>query len=302
MQGRGDVELEAQGGQGASIGAKTRHYSPCLGVLKGLYSSLPEAERRLADTLLSEPERVPISSITEVARRGGVAVSTVMRLCGKLGYSGFPEMKIALALELSNPERGVGIPEPVHRDDDAAAVSRKVLHGGAQNLTDTIALLDPGELERAARALSVARRVELYAQGPVTGAVGYVLQSRLLLAGIPSTVHTHVGYQHISAELMGGEDVAVGLSQSGETEPIVRALGGAAEMGATTVCVTNTPRSSLEREAQIRLLAATSQAGLASHRPGSLVAMVGVVEALFTLALVLKQPHQDAKREEEIGR
>lgn len=266
-------------------------YPPCLATLRGLYPSLTGAERRVADYVFANPDRVLLSSNAEVARTSGTGVGTLARLCTKLGYSGFPDMKIALAVELFNPEGDAAehaAVEPIRKDDDAPAVVKKVLQAGMRNLADTAVLLDPGQVEDAASAIVVARRVELYAQGPGTGSVAHIFQSRFLLVGVSCAVHTHVGYQYMSAGLLGEGDVAVGLSQSGETEPVVRALRAARTAGATTVAITNTPRSAITEEADVCLLSASGQAGPASHRSGSYVAMLSVIEALHACSLLLK--------------
>lgn len=255
-------------------------------MLEAILPQLPEAERRVADHLLRDPEQVLLSPITRLAAESGVAPSTVVRLCGRLGVSGFQELKIALAVETV----GLGRlhPEAGDEPDGAASVIRRTIELTIENLSSTAGLLDPGALDRVGRAIVSARRIEIYAQGPATGAIAHILQTWLLLGGIPSTVHTYVGFQHLSAGLLAQGDLAIAISQSGETEPVVRALGAARQAGATTVCITNTPLSSVTREAEVCLLAASHSAGPASHRPASLASMLAVVEAVNSFALLLR--------------
>lgn len=267
----------------------------CLALLRAAYPRLPDAERRVADHVLARPEQVLLAPITRVAADAGVAVSTVTRLCARLGLGGFQEMKVGLAVELFSTDAGGTT--LIDAGDDAATVVEKTVEASRQNLAATRALLAPAVLEAAAHALVAARRIEMFAQGPVTSAIAQVFQARLLLAGIPSAMHGHVGYQHLAAGLLGAGDVAVGLSQSGETEPVVRALAAARAAGATTVCVTTAPSSPLTREADLCLLAAAQRVGPVSHRPGSVVSMLAVLEALQSLALLVKYRLRDRKEE-----
>lgn len=269
----------------ASAPARSRH-SPCLATLRGAYPALTEAERRVADFVLNDPDLALHSSITQVAQASGVGLSTVSRLSTKLGYAGFPDMKIALAVELLNPDHGM--PEPVGAGDDAAMVARKVLRYGAQNLLDTAALLDPGELERAARAVAQARRVELYAVGIVSGAIARSADARIRLLQTPCAAVIDQYEHERAAALLGPGDVAVGISYSGDTEEVVRALRIAREVGATTICLTKGSRSPLAEQADLRLLVASHDAGRWGNQAASRVAMLGVVEALYAVAVLVK--------------
>lgn len=266
--------------------AATDHRLPCLVTLRGLYPALTDAERRVADWILADPNLCLHSSITIVAAASGVGVSTVSRLSAKLGYDSFPDMKIALAVELLNPERS-GL-ETVNADDDAAAVAGKVLRAAARNLEETAVLLDPAALERAAAVITRARRIELYAVGILTGSVVRHAEGRLRLLQIPCAAVTEKWEHGVCAALLGPGDVAIGLSYSGDTEDVANALTVAAANGAATICLTKAPRSLVAEAAQIRLFVASQETGRWGDSIASRLALLGVVEALYASALVLR--------------
>lgn len=293
--GEGTTDAAAANEAQRAVGAG---YSPCLATLRGLYAGLPEAERRVADRVLEDPDQVLASSIGDLAREGGVAVSTVTRLCSKLGYSGFPAMKIALAVEIFNPEYEA--PEPVREADGAGAVAGKVLRFGAQGLIDTAELLDPRELARAAEAISGARRVELYGSGHMTGSVARMAYSRLLVASVPCSLLLDPDLHDASAALLGEGDVAIGFSKSGKRRPLVDVLSTARASGAETVAITATPGSPLAEAAGVALTAASRETWVWGHAAMSVLPMVGVVEALYAYVLQLKYRRQVAARPEEI--
>ena len=62
--------------------------------IRSLYSSLPKAERNVADFIQQNPERAPHRSVHEFARAGGVSVASVSRFVRKLGFSDFKEFKM----------------------------------------------------------------------------------------------------------------------------------------------------------------------------------------------------------------
>lgn len=69
------------------------------------YPSLSPAERQAADFILSDPDAVPHLSIKQIAARAGVSMPTVTRLVRRAGYSGFTELRIALAGSFTKTNR-----------------------------------------------------------------------------------------------------------------------------------------------------------------------------------------------------
>lgn len=283
------------GARGWSLGESVSGYSPCLATLRGLYPDLPDAEKRVAQRVLEAPDQVLASSITELAREGSVAVSTVTRLCAKLGYSGFPEMKIALAVEIFNPEYEA--PQPMREEDGAAELARKVLRLGAQGLLDTAELLDPAELARAAGAVAGAGRVEIYGSGHMTGSVARMAYSRLLVAGVPCALLLDPDLHEASAALLGEGDVVIGFSKSGSRKALVDVLGTANTSGAATIAVTGAPGSALAGEADVALTAASRETWVWGHAAMSVLPMSGVVEALYVCVLQLKHRQRVSRTE-----
>lgn len=57
--------------------------------LRGLYTSLKAALRKVADVVLARPELAIYASVNEVAAAAGVSEATVMRLCRLRGSGAF---------------------------------------------------------------------------------------------------------------------------------------------------------------------------------------------------------------------
>lgn len=63
--------------------------------IKSLTSIFSEKEKRIAEFILNEPEKVIRGTINQVATEIDLADSTVFRFCKRLGYNGFQDLKIA---------------------------------------------------------------------------------------------------------------------------------------------------------------------------------------------------------------
>jgi DNA-binding MurR/RpiR family transcriptional regulator len=264
--------------------------APCLTLLRGRYRDLTETERRVADFLLASPALALQMSVSEVAQASSVSSATVTRLSVKLGYSGFPALKIALAVELLNPQ--VGALEEIGEADDDAVVTEKVLRFGVQNLMDTATLLDPRAVGQAAAAMLAARRVELYALGAPAVAITDILRARLLVVGVSAIGFSDSRQLAASASLLRPGDVALGLSPSGKAEPVVEGLGLAQANGATTICITSVPESPVTRVAQIQLLTAFREAWYWGNSAASHLTALAVIDTLYAATLLRKHRAQ----------
>jgi DNA-binding MurR/RpiR family transcriptional regulator len=284
------VEESSVDPEGVSPAADHRaiaeRYPPCLGRLRGLLAQLGEAERRAALWILTHPEEALRYSVNDLARQSGVGVGTVARLCGRLGYPGFADLRIALAVEMLNP--GFRTLDKVESGDDAASVIRKVTQFGAQILTDTAALLDAGALDEAAAAVAKADRIAFYAGGGYTSPIAILAQSRFLVLDVLAAAYVGEWDQAASARLLGPGDVAIGLSYTGAAPDVVDALRLAGAGGATTVAVTNTPGSPVGAVARLCLLAGSPEGWSWAHPALSRVGMLAVLDALYACALFRK--------------
>ncbi|MGE5598896.1 MAG: MurR/RpiR family transcriptional regulator, partial [Bacteroidota bacterium] len=75
-------------------------------------------------------------------------------------------------------------------------------------------------------------------------------------------------------------DVVIGVSHTGVTEGVIRAVARARARGIRTVCLTNTPGSPLAGAAEITLLTSVSSPRLISDVGVSRVAQAAMLDAL----------------------
>ena len=272
------------------LGVANERSTPCLVLLRGAYPQLTDAERRVADYVLAQPNVTLRSSLIQVAQASGAGSGTVTRMCAKLGYSGFAEMKVALAAQFLNPDYDTL--SPLRAEDDAATIAQKVMRSGMQSLADTIALLDARELARASDVILQARRIDVYAEGVFSGVIAQHAHARLLLLDLPCALTTVPWQIPVIANQLRSGDVAIAISHSGVTESVVDATRNARDVGAITICLTSHPHSPLVHAAAIHLFAASQDTGEWGHPTVSRLALYGVVEALYAAVLLRKYRDQ----------
>jgi DNA-binding MurR/RpiR family transcriptional regulator len=222
--------------------------------IRSLAERLIPSERRVADVLLAQPEAVLGWSVADLARVAETSTATVVRACKSLGFSGYPQMRMALARELPDVRSGAGQHE---QSDSPPAVAASVFSTAIDSLRLGIDMLDDDQLQRAVDALTDARRLLFVG----TGASAAPVQDaalRFICAGRPTEAPADVVTQQLTARLLGPEDACLAVSHSGANGPTLTAALAARAAGAVTIGITSYPSSALVDAVDIPLVVGTA--------------------------------------------
>jgi len=252
--------------------------------VRGLLPDLAPSERRVGEAVLADPAGVAGQTITSLARACLTSETTVMRFCRQLGFPGYPELRLALAAEAAmqaGEELGARVAgSDIAPTDDLAQVVAKIAYADAHAVKETGDQLDIVTLEKVVAALVRARRVDVYGVG-ASGFVAADLQQKLHRIGRTAFAWSDPHMALSSAALLRPGDVAVGISHTGTTIDTVDALAEARRHGATTVGITNFPRSPLAQTADLVLTTAARETTFRSGSMASRLAQLTVVDCMF---------------------
>ncbi|HZY07265.1 MAG TPA: hypothetical protein VFE69_05950, partial [Ilumatobacteraceae bacterium] len=68
-------------------------------------TSLTNAERRVAEVVLANPQLVAFGTVADLAESAGSGAATVVRLATKLGFEGFSALQASIQQDLANQLR-----------------------------------------------------------------------------------------------------------------------------------------------------------------------------------------------------
>lgn len=249
--------------------------------IRGRMEDLQPAFRRIAEVILQDPRAASSLTIGGLAREAGCSEATVVRLTHELGYAGYRELRMRLAEETAVArERETAYEGDVDPEDDLAAVVGKIAAADTRAVRDTADILDLEVLAEAAGAISGARRIAAFGAG-ASGLAAGDLHAKLSRVGLMSSVHTDAHDALPAAALLQEQDVAVGISHTGRTEEVLAALQVAAEGGARTIAITNSPASPLAAAADMVLMTAAHESAFRSGATASRIAQLTVVDCVF---------------------
>ncbi|WP_047870159.1 MurR/RpiR family transcriptional regulator [Nocardiopsis sp. RV163] len=251
--------------------------------IRSLLPSLAPAERRVAQHVVDDPERAAASSITQLAKDCATSEATVIRFCRTIDFSGYRELRLALATEAGQARGARGaapeLSSDINPDDTLVTVVQKIAYTDARAVEETGAALDVEVLRTVIDTMAGARRVDVYGVG-ASAFVGADLQQKLHRIGLTSFAWSDAHVMLTSAALLDERDVAIGISHSGATIDTVQALTEAGRRGARTVAVTNFPRSPIGFADHV-LTTAARETTFRSGATASRLAQLTVVDCLF---------------------
>ena len=226
------------------------------------YADLRRSEKLAADYVLEHMEQIPDLSIDRLAHNAGVSQPTVLRMLRSAGFSGYRDFCYRLVAELAKkagtgegekgPMYGYTLDKSTPLEEipfNMAATTQKMLEETIKNFSGKI-------YQKTVEALANARLIDIYGVEN-SEATALDLLTKLLYLGLPCRYFSDCYHQQIAAGALTPEDVAVGISYSGESKDTVDSLRKAKKAGARTIAVTNFKDAAISRYADI--LICTSQ-------------------------------------------
>lgn len=198
-------------------------------------------EQQVYKLVREQPNAFSSATATELAARFNIAQSTISRFCQRIGFSGFSEFRMSLALAMANYSYGKDRQEP------AAQERHDLAYYMADIIYQTRAALPPPQLEALARRIGQATGVYVGGHGN-SNPPARILFTRLVLNQVP----VHLMESNFEIEMMHiikSTDVVVLFSAQNPTHrdfvSFVHNLPP--EARPYIVLVANTPRHPLRR-------------------------------------------------------
>ena len=249
----------------------------CRLVIRNLYPTLHNVEKKIADYILENPEKIVEMTIAQLALSIGVAESSIVRFCRLLDLKGFTQLKINLARNIM-PDTNL-IYRDVCKTDSPEEVVHKVFASSIRVLEDTGRFLDMEEFNKAVELLKNADRIEFY--GVYTSSViARDAYNRLHRIGYPAYAATDPYEAKISASMLGKGDVAVGISHTGRTRDTIEILELAKESGASAIAITSSPKSPVTEVADISLVICADEQQIFREAITSRIAHIVLLDAV----------------------
>ena len=225
------------------------------------YGDLRRSEKQAADYILSHMEEAADLPLDRLAYSAKVSQPTVLRMLKALGFNGYKDFRYQLVAEFAR-ETDREKPDQImygytlSRQDTLEEIPIKMAATTQRMMEETLKNFSGKSYQKAVQKLKKARLIDIYSveNSEVTA---MDLLTKLLYLGLPCRHFSDYYFQRISAGSLTSEDVAVGISYSGESKDTVDVMRTARKAGACTIVITNFRDSTIAKYADI--LICTSQ-------------------------------------------
>lgn len=242
------------------------------------YSDMNKLEKIVAKKVLDEPREIVHMSINEVAKYCDVSDTTVFRFCNKLGFKGFQEFKINLALGIVTPM------ENIHGDiteqDDNYIIMEKVFESTVKDLKKTLKQNSPENVQVICDHIIKAGRICFWGNGG-SGVLAADAYHKFYRLGLNVQTSSDIHWQYMQASLLEKGDVVIGFSNTGANKDLLDIIDFAKKKGAFVIVFTQSDSSSLAKKSDLCVISCGNDQEYRSEAMESRLSALMMLDVIF---------------------
>lgn len=244
------------------------------------YNTLSKTQKVIANFILKNKERIPLLSITEVAKSCETSETTVMRFLKKLDYSSYQVFRVDLAKELTvHPSTAIN--EELSENDDLDTIKQKIIAHTQTAIADINSLLPEKILARAIDIIRNARHFLVYGVG-ASGAIAMDAYHKFSNIGLDVLSYPDPHLMNITCSHATDQDVMLAISHTGESDEVNHAVRIAKQNGVKIIGLTSFSNSTLAQASDLYLLSSTNEDKYHSEAMAARIVQLTIIDILYT--------------------
>jgi DNA-binding MurR/RpiR family transcriptional regulator len=250
--------------------------------IKEKYDEFTNAEKKIADTILSDPKGIIESSISDLSEKAGVkSEASVVKFYKKLGLNSFQQFKVLLAQSISRAPLEI-VYEDVSSEDDTKTITEKIFKATVRAILDTLNWMDVDSIEKAVDLFKNAQRI-IFIGFAASAAVAFDAFHKFTRIGKNCLFSND---EHIIATILATaspNDLLVAISHTGETISVVNFAKKAKEMKMPVVAITGNRKSTLAKYSNVVLATNTKETKIRTDAMTSRIVQLVILDTIYTL-------------------
>ncbi len=197
---------------------------------------MSKIERSIAETIILSPQEITEMSSQTLAQKCNVSQSSIIKFCQKIGFRGFPALKITLSAEMARSENAQQIHAGIFSDDSLGSVAKKLFNSKVSAMSETMKMNSNEKLDEAVRLIEKSDRILIMGIGG-SALVAQDMTLKLTKFGksVISSGDSHIQLANLAS--FRPDDLLVAISYSGKTREISVAVDFAKENNIPVVFV-----------------------------------------------------------------
>lgn len=228
----------------------------CLLKIRGMLEQMSIIERKLADFILDNAHLLRDYSSQQLADAVGTSQSSVVKFCQKLGYKGYPDLKLAVneaVITASTLQRSDNH-EQKQQQSNIKTLVEQLQFSLHSHLRGILEINDEKALRDATDCLLQTDKVLIAGFGQ-SGIVAHDMQFRLLQLGKLALLHTDPAIALQLASTLNQHSVLLLISESGQNADLLKLARYARQRQIRIISLTSFKTNTLSLAADIALYA-----------------------------------------------
>lgn len=258
-------------------------------MLKGVLIRMEEAfhmltpmEKKTAMYILKNPNETVNMSVQKLAELAEVSEATIVRLSRTLNCRGFQDLKLKIAADLSySPtDSETDTYQEIKSEGTVSDLVQSISHNNIKSIQDTLLVLSVEAVEQAIHILRGARKIALFGIG-ASAVIAEDFQQKLMRINRWCESGYSFNAQATIAANLNRDDVALGISYSGQTKDTIRSLEIAKENGARLISLTKFGSNPVASLADICLHTSSLEKSIRTGAMASRMAQLNIIDILY---------------------
>jgi DNA-binding MurR/RpiR family transcriptional regulator len=205
-------------------------------------------EAELAKYIIENTDEVSQLSISQIAKKLHISPATITRFCQKISFSGFNEFRHEL-------KRYIDLRNKPTTTSDIKEIDyfSKLYQNHLEIIETTFRKITYPDIQQAVSLLTHAKKVHVYGIGN-SGIAAQEFKWKFFRIGVNVESITDPHQAVMDASLSTENSLIIGISVTGETKEIIRAVKIAKKQGAAILAITSEKTSELSQLADLTLL------------------------------------------------
>ncbi|GAA0078097.1 MurR/RpiR family transcriptional regulator [Clostridium sp. CTA-5] len=250
----------------------------CLERITNIYSELKGAEKKVAQYVLENPKNIIHFSITELAEESKASEATVFRLCSKLGYKGYQDLKINLAGSVIEPIDNIY--EEIKENDDTYIIMRKIMSSNVNSIENTLKINRTEDLDKAIDIILNSKKIMFFGMGG-SWTIANDAYHKFIRTGIDCVASPDSHWQVMFSSMANSGDAIIAFSNSGSNKELIENINLAKRRGIKVIGVTGNEKSPLAKASDVHLIAYGNESMFRSEAMESRLTSLMIVDWLY---------------------
>lgn len=229
-------------------------YKDIKGQIKKRYDSLPKNQRKIAEYFIEKFDHIPFITVREASESTGASVASIVRFAQKVGFSGFSELKDAIAEALKNRLTRKEFFPLFEKHGPEEDILTEVANLDIKNINDTLNLIERNKFNTVIDRIVKAEKVFTAGLG-ISYLLAEILAYQLTQVGVNSTAFKHsYAIFHEQILFLKKSDLFIVFSFPPYSKETVEAAKFASERKINVITITNKQTSPVTFYSKMNLI------------------------------------------------